>query len=57
MLTNYHRLRIKSGHGPPQPTRFGSHASGSRVDYQGLYPAKADNLSTRNQPKKGTNHG
>jgi hypothetical protein len=47
MLTNYQTLRIKSGHGPPQRTRSGSHASGSRVDYQGLYPAKADNLSKK----------
>jgi hypothetical protein len=49
MLTNYQTLRIKSGHGPPQPTRSGSHASGSRVDHQEFYPAQADNLSAKNQ--------
>jgi hypothetical protein len=57
MLTSCQTLRIKSGHGPPQRTRSGSHASGSLVDHQGFYTAKAGNLSAVNQLKEGTNHG
>ena len=57
MITNYLTTDAVSCHDPPATTHSGSHSSGSRVDHDRFYPAKADNLSAINQPKKGTNHG
>ena len=57
MVTNYLTAHTISGHDPPASTRTRTHACGSRVDHQALYPPKADNLSATHSTYKGINHG
>ncbi len=58
MVTNYQTARTVEW---PRPTHSGrapiTRVTASRVDHRGFYPAKADNFSAINQPRKGTNHG